>query len=360
MDYLATLMVAQPTGFWATLITFFEGIFNSYVLGIILLTIIIKLVLSPLDFMNKKVARDNARMQAVIQPKVAEIQKKYGHDRNLVNQKTAELYKSQGFSMGGSCFVMLIYMVLTILVFFTLFSTLMGSAPYRVEQQYLELRQTYTQAINDGNMVEEAQTLVLEKYDDRDSKFLWIQNVWFADNPWTPAVLTFDQYLNNVGDKVVREMGGDATSLKELKTQSQTEYDAFIADFRAEYDEVMTVVINERGGVNGYLITAVLAIGTAFLSQYLMQRRNVAKAQKANKANGDKVTAGTNKIMLIILPLVMGLFTLFYNAVFGMYIIAGQLVSMLLFPIFDIFLDKLDDKKRKKEEEKIKVEYSRK
>ena len=91
-----------------------------------------------------------------------------------------------------------------------------------------------------------------------------------------------------------------------------------------------------------------------------MQRRNVAKAQKANKANGDKVTAGTNKAMLIILPLVMGLFTLFYNAVFGMYIIAGQLVSMLLFPIFDIFLDKIDAKKQKQEEDKIRVEYSRK
>lgn len=357
MDYLATLMVAEPSGFWATLITFFEGIFNSYVLGIILLTIIIKLVLSPLDFMNKKVARDNARMQAVIQPKVAEIQKKYGHDRNLVNQKTAELYKSQGFSMGGSCFVMLAYLAITMVVFFTLFSTLMGSSPYRVEQQYLELRQAYVQTVGTE---EEKQAAVLEKYDARDSKFLWIQNVWFADNPWTPAVLNFDQYLNNVGDKVVREMGGEATSLKELKKQDPAAYDAFIADFRAEYEETMTVVVDQRGGVNGYLITAALAVGTAFLSQYLMQRRNVAKAQKANKANGDKVTAGTNKAMLIILPLVMGLFTLFYNAVFGMYIIAGQLVSMLLFPIFDIFLDKIDAKKQKQEEDKIRVEYSRK
>ena len=127
MDYLATLMVAEPTGFWATLITFFEGIFNSYVSGIILLTIIIKLVLSPLDFMNKKVARNNARMQAVLAPQMAKLQKQYGHDRNLLNQKTAELYKRSGFSMGGSCVVMLVYLVLTIVIFFTLFSIILSN-----------------------------------------------------------------------------------------------------------------------------------------------------------------------------------------------------------------------------------------
>ena len=354
MDYIATLMVAEPTGIWATIIAFFEGIFNSYVLGIILLTIIIKLVLSPLDFLNKKVARQNSQMQAVIAPKMADLQKKYGHDKNLLNQKTAELYRSNGFNMGSSCVVMLTYLILTIVIFFTLFSTLMASTPYRVEQQYLQLRQSYVQTVGSE---EDRQQAVLQTYDARDSKFLWIQNVWFADNPWTSAVPTFDSYLGIVGDNVVREAGGQATSLSQLKAQSQADYDAFIAEFRAEYEEVMTVVQQERGGVNGYLLTALLAVGTAFLSQFLMQRQNL---KKVARKGGDATQATTNKAMLIILPIVMGLFTLFYNAVFGMYIIAGQIISMLLFPLFDKILDKLDDKKQKQQDEKIKVEYSRK
>ena len=354
MDFISTLMVDTPASLWTSIIGFFESGIANFALVIILLTICIKLVMSPLDFMNKKVARDNSRMQAVIAPQMAKLQKQYGHDKNLLNQKTAELYKSNGFSMGSSCIVMLTYLILTIVIFFTLFSTLMGSTSYRIEKQYLDLREAY---VTTQGTTEEKQQAVLEVYDQRDSQFLWVKNVWFPDNPWTQSVPTFDEYLGLVGDKVKRDNSAtESTSLSALKAEDQAAYEAYIADFRAEYNEVMTVVQTQRGGVNGYLITALLAVGTAFLSQYLMQRKNVSRA-KAEAVNN---VPGMNKAMLIIMPIVMGIFTLFYNAVFGMYIIAGQIVSMLTFPIFDKILDKIDEKKQRKAEEKIKVEYSRK
>lgn len=354
MDFISTLMVDTPSSLWTSIIGFFESGIANFALVIILLTICIKLVMSPLDFLNKKVARDNSRMQAVIAPQMAKLQKQYGHDKNLLNQKTAELYKSNGFSMGSSCIVMLTYLILTIVIFFTLFSTLMGSTSYRIEKQYLDLREAY---VTTQGTTEEKQNAVLELYDQRDSKFLWVQNVWFPDNPWTQSVPTFDEYLSLVGDKVKTDNSQtESTSLSALKAEDQSAYETFIADFRDEYNEVMLVVQTERGGVNGYLITALLAVGTAFLSQYLMQRKNLSRAQ-AEAVNNQP---GMNKAMLIIMPVVMGLFTLFYNAVFGMYIIAGQIVSMLTFPIFDKILDKIDAKKQKKAEEKIKVDYSRK
>ena len=354
MDFISTLMVDTPSSLWTSIIGFFESGIANFALVIILLTICIKLVMSPLDFLNKKVARDNSRMQAVIAPQMAKLQKQYGHDKNLLNQKTAELYKSNGFSMGSSCIVMLTYLILTIVIFFTLFSTLMGSTSYRIEKQYLDLREAY---VTTQGTTEEKQNAVLELYDQRDSKFLWVQNVWFPDNPWTQSVPTFDEYLSLVGDKVKRDNSQvKSDTLSALKEKNQADYEAYIAEFRTEYNEVMTIVQTERGGVNGYLITALLAVGTAFLSQYLMQRKNLSRAQ----AEAVNTQPGMNKAMLIIMPVVMGLFTLFYNAVFGMYIIAGQIVSMLTFPIFDKILDKIDDKKKKKAEEKIKVEYSRK
>lgn len=353
MAYLSTLMVETPGGLWASIINFFESGVASFALAVILLTICIKLLMSPLDFMNKKVARNNARMQAVLAPQMAKLQKQYGHDRNLLNQKTAELYKSQGFSMGGSCVVMLVYLVLTIVIFFTLFSSLMGQSPYRVEQQYLDLRQAYVTTVGTEDEKKQA---VLEAYDARDSKFLWVQNVWFADNPWTSANPTFEQYLGIVGDKVKTSHDADAVSLSELKKTNEAEYTTFVAKFKTEYEQVMTIVQDSRPAVNGYLITALLAVGTAFLSQYLMQRKNVSKVQKDSTVT----TPTMNKGMLIILPIVMGVFTLFYNAVFGLYIVASQLVSMATFPLFDKILDKMDEKRIKAAEERIKADYSRK
>ena len=353
MANLSTLLVNTPGGLWTTIINFFESGVASFALAIILLTVCIKLLMSPLDFMNKKVARDNARMQAVMAPQMAKLQKQYGHDRNLLNQKTAELYKSSGFSMGGSCVVMLTYLVLTIVIFFTLFSTLMGSTPYRVEQQYLDLRQAYVETVGTE---EDKKQAVLEVYDSRDSKFLWVQNVWFADNPWTSATPTFEKYLSIVGKEVKTSHNGETTNLKQLKESDETAYNTFIENFKTEYNQVMVIVQENRPATNGYLITALLAVGTAFLSQYLMQRKNVSKVEKDSTITTPKM----NKGMLIIMPIVMGMFTLFYNAVFGLYIVASQLVSMALFPVFDKILDKMDAKRIAKAEAKIKADYSRK
>ena len=71
------MFVSEPTGLWQTLINFFEDFLLNYAWAIILLTICIKLILTPLDFLNKKVARDNARMQAAVAPQMAKLQKQY-------------------------------------------------------------------------------------------------------------------------------------------------------------------------------------------------------------------------------------------------------------------------------------------
>lgn len=114
---------------------------------------------------------------------------------------------------------------------------------------------------------------------------------------------------------------------------------------KKDSNKVMQVLIDNRGGVNGYLITAIVAILTCFSAQYLMQKRTLMK----NSNNPQQATTQqTNKVLLIVLPVIMGVFTLFYNAIFGLYIISSQIVSLVTFPIIDKFLDKYYAKKDKK------------
>ncbi len=76
----------------------------NYGVGIILLTLIIKVLLWPL---SKKSLASTAKMSA-LQPKMKELQEKYKDNPQKLNQETAALYKEAGASPMGGCLPMLL------------------------------------------------------------------------------------------------------------------------------------------------------------------------------------------------------------------------------------------------------------
>ena len=64
----------------------------SWALSIIGLTLVIRAALIPLFVKQIK----SSRNMQLIQPKVKELQKKYGHDREKLAQETMKLYKDSG------------------------------------------------------------------------------------------------------------------------------------------------------------------------------------------------------------------------------------------------------------------------
>lgn len=77
---------------------------NNYGLAIIIITLIIKLLTYPL---TQKSFSSQQEMKK-LQPKIAELQKKHGHDRTLLGQKQMELYKSHGVNPVAGCLPLLI------------------------------------------------------------------------------------------------------------------------------------------------------------------------------------------------------------------------------------------------------------
>src|SRR3954447_2922483 len=78
----------------------------SWVLSIIGLTLVIRAALIPLFVKQIKSSR-NMQLQ---QPKVKELQKKYGHDRERLAQETMALYKETGTNPFASCLPILLQM----------------------------------------------------------------------------------------------------------------------------------------------------------------------------------------------------------------------------------------------------------
>jgi YidC/Oxa1 family membrane protein insertase len=107
-------------------------------LSIIGLTLVIRAALIPLFVRQIKASRN---MQ-LIQPKVKELQKKYGHDRERLAQETMKLYKDSGTNPFASCLPILLQMP----IFLALFR-LINSASHETAHGFM----TAEQAAQFGN-----------------------------------------------------------------------------------------------------------------------------------------------------------------------------------------------------------------
>jgi YidC/Oxa1 family membrane protein insertase len=92
----------------------------GWALSIIGLTLVIRAALIPLFVKQIK----SSRNMQLIQPKVKELQKKYGHDRERLAQETMKLYRESGTNPFASCLPILLQMP----IFFALFSLLNNAA----------------------------------------------------------------------------------------------------------------------------------------------------------------------------------------------------------------------------------------
>ena len=82
-------------------------------LSIIGLTLVIRMALIPLFVKQIK----SSRNMQLIQPKVRELQKKYGHDRERLAQETMKLYKDSGTNPFASCLPIILQMPIFLALF---------------------------------------------------------------------------------------------------------------------------------------------------------------------------------------------------------------------------------------------------
>ena len=85
-------------------------------LGIILFTLILKLITLPLDIYSKASMRKNSLKMEKMRPQLEKLQKQYQNDQRMYNAKMMELYKKNGYSMFGACLPMIVTLVIFMVV----------------------------------------------------------------------------------------------------------------------------------------------------------------------------------------------------------------------------------------------------
>ena len=159
----ALVILNQPTGFWESILNAFKGATGTYILAVILLAVILRLLFSLVDVINKRLTAKNTAIQTKMNPELEAVKKKYANDPKMLQQKQSEIYKKYQFNMMGSCLPMLIVMILQFTVFLTLWNSLQAVSNYNIANQYQEMKNIYASVLAINEITVEEGELSVEK-----------------------------------------------------------------------------------------------------------------------------------------------------------------------------------------------------
>ena len=362
--------VSEPTHFMAKFMIVINNALGggaaSFGWTVVLFTVILRLILSPFDIWQKLIARKNSKAMERMKPQLEVIQARYADDKQRLQQEQMALYKKEKYSTMGMC----LPTIITFVVFFVVFAGFRQMVGYQFAKDYKECVNTYNQTIaeqieqnkdaafivdnGDGKFdiddvakteegaafykqaKEKAQQAVYDVYYSSDQvkirSWLWIKNIFVSDN-WAEAVPDF----------------ATVTGQKGMATSKLT---GITID---EYNDVMGKLLGtggygKSGKWNGLLILPVLSIALSLLSTKLLSNANgqppaPAATGKGEEADKAKAQQQSMKMMQYVMPLMIGVFAIFYSGAFALYMFTSSLCAILFQLTFNL-IAKIVDKKR--------------
>lgn len=320
-----------------TLIKALHSFINNYALTIIVFTILIKLVVMPL---NLKSRRSTMRMSSLA-PKQKALQEKYKDDQEKLNQKLQELYRKEGVNPMGSCLPMLISMV----ILFAMFYALRTFANEQLVSQFLTFY--HNPEIDPHTLVE---------------PFLWIKNLWMPDSPFAtymPDVQSLRLVDFNVWNDVSAKLAAAGTIPEALNFAAASDLTTYITEVvtpfvnSATYAPYIAPVaglgnlsilgiirfsIYQEG--NGWFLLPLLSV----VSQIFMQKLTMKNTQM------DPSQESSQKMMIYVMTFMSLYFCASYNSAFALYWVVSNIYAIVEQICFTKYFEQQDRKASKAEE----------
>ncbi|MCH5351119.1 MAG: membrane protein insertase YidC [Clostridiales bacterium] len=380
--------IVAPSKPWHLLILNVFSFIADYGWRVVVFTVLLKIVLSPLDFFQRYKMRKNQIITERLKPTMEKLQKQYGNDKQAFSRAQMELNRKEGYSYFSSC----IPMIVTLVVFITLWQSMYTIASYMTFKQYVALYDGYTAAetvVVDSHGEEARDTLakevgqdvvvrlyydgiteewlngeLKEKYDLSDdfaekfieelnkdhsfdykkpqqAKFLWIENIWAPDVPWNDqAILDYKKFYDSIKN---RKYNTEAVS-----GLTDAQLAILIADGSdpTMYNKVMGKLLsseNTHRKVNGYLVLPILVLLLSVASQFISSLQQ----KRAGQTNEKGGFATSMKVMMFMMPALMLFFSLQYASIFTLYMAVNSATSLLLNVLFTGII-KLSERRRTK------------
>ena len=320
-----------------TLIKALHTIINNYAVTIIVFTLVIKLVVMPLNLKSRK---STQRMQ-LVQPKMQALQEKYKNDQEKLNQKLQELYRKEGSSPMGGCLPMIISMF----ILFAMFYALRTFANEQLVTQFLTFYHNPT--IDPSTLTD---------------SFLWIKNLWMPDSPFAtymPDVQSLQLVEFDVWNRISADLTASGVIPQALNFADRNAMMAYInetvapfiaSDVYAPYVAPVTGLgnLNILGLIrftiykhgNGWFLLPILSV----LSQLLMQKMTMQNTQMAPNQ------AGSQKTMLYVMTFMSLYFCAIYNSAFALYWVISNVYALAENVAFTKYFESQDRKAATAEE----------
>lgn len=309
----------------------------NYGWAVVIFTVLVKLVLLPLDIKSKR----SMKRMAAVQPKMDALNKKYANDKEKLNKKMMELYQKEKISPMSGCLPLLIQMPLL----FGMFAAMRIVANEENVRMLLELKSAAEAAVKAG-----AAQIDLSTIDPLQSWF-WIKNVFQPDSFMSTIIPAFGDQLMGVyamaGNEILTQANIDAVRafLSDAELYSKCA-SVFATDQMVNYPVFMLITTvnivlpSSWGGLftaaNGLFLLPLLAAGSQLLATKL--------TPTAGSTDPNSPTAGTNKFMMYFFPIFSLWICATSNAAFSIYWVASNVIQIIQTIVVNKWMDAEDKK----------------
>lgn len=308
------------TGVFESILNWIYGLIGNYGWSVIVFTLLVRLLLLPLDFKSRKSMRAMTR----VQPKLQALQKKYANDRDKLNQKTMELYKKEKVSPTAGCLPMILQMA----VLFIMFAAMRNIAAEKTGEMLYGLM---------NRLAENGSWEGIGRISTES--FLWIKNIFQPDSFGAPVLPTFSEavsYIEKAGFALP-----DIENLEALYSAYRGNvygtgqfYSMKILFINFTYPNSFESLINYA---NGLFILPIFAA----VSQLIMTRLSSAQ-QKNVSADAQQANAMNSGFMKWFFPIFSLYICAGYNAAFAVYWAAANIIAIVQQIVLNMYFDHKD------------------
>ena len=398
MAIMNLIMSATLTNWVGKLLEALYKAIGNFGWTVVVFSIILKVVLSPLDIWQRVSTKNQQKKMEAIKPKLEKLEKQYKNNPDLLKQKQYEVQREAKINVFATCLPLIVTMV----VFFVVFGGFRALVTYENELIVEELDKAYVSYIVDYNETKltdaqktevtalyetaiaenssteaifvkynvleaycndeahgietkftqyeklatenaekyaEMQNILAETYKNHleGDRWLWVKNIFKSDTGTT--VVPDSKAFTSSG------AGGINASLED--TETHTSYTNLTSPAAAELNKQGTWDFKKW---NGYFILPLLSLLTSFLSTFIMQKNNPTSAVGTQEQQAQQQKQ--MKMMTYMMPIMLAVFAMLYSAAFAIYYFMSNIMATVTTLAVNGIM-KLVDKRKEAQEQVI-------
>jgi YidC/Oxa1 family membrane protein insertase len=310
LDFLSNNFISD---FFLLILNGVHSLIGDYSVAIIVVTVLMRLAMLPLDIKQ----RTSMRKTALIQPMVESLKKRYANNPQQLQKKTQELYKKEGVRPLAGCLPMLI----TLPIFFAFF----GAMRVLAAQQQVSL------ILNAQYFGQTAYNL---------PQWLWVHNFWQPDSGLAtilPSASEFVSFVQTNATYITPQALHMLSHAGMAQNVSLLNFDytqGVLSTTMPAYDSLVKSITdaNHLTDVNnGWFILPLFAGVTLFFQQKI----SMSQTPQA---------AGQNKFMLWFFPLFSVYICASSNAAFSVYWLIANVYALAQLLVLNYIYKKREQK----------------